>query len=181
MNGNILITGKPGTGKSTLALWLIEHLGQPWAGYQTVKAEDTPAGPLYVMKQVPGGACAPISRQAAGGIRGIPETFEVLGTQWVQAAVDGPCPVIVLDEIGRFEGQCEGFLAAIHGALDSPKLVIAVLKKEEHPHLRQLREREDSFLFDLDELSRLDARERLLSLLRAETGWGGSPAQAGPF
>lgn len=168
MESNILMTGKPGTGKSTLALWLIERLGQPWAGYQTVKVEDSPAGPLYGMKQVPGGACAPISRQVAGEIRGIPETFEGVGTQWVQAAVAGPCPVVVLDEIGRFERQCEGFLAAVRAALDSPKLVIAVLKKEELPHLRQLREREDSFLVDLDELSRLEARELLLSLLGLE-------------
>ena len=69
-------------------------------------------------------------------------------------------PVLLLDEIGRFERHSRAFLDAVTDALDGEKMVVAVLK-EELPHICAIREREDGLLVDLDIHSREQAREIL--------------------
>lgn len=96
------------------------------------------------------------------------------GVQHVQEARTGPAPVIILDEIGRFEASCSNFLTEIERALDSKKTVIAVLKKEPLPHLQELAERPDAVLLDLDILSPFQARIKLTRLFWPEKvlHWG---------
>ncbi|MDO4270595.1 MAG: nucleoside-triphosphatase [Eubacteriales bacterium] len=165
MKRNILITGARGAGKSTLADWLIGRLGRPCAGYRTVRDEITPAGPLYRMTDLLTGESAPISRLAGGGIRGVPETFDGFGAACVRAALGSDAPVLLFDEIGRFEQSSPAFLEAVTAALDSEKTVIAVLKKEEMPHIARFRARRDGLLLDLDEIPRAAAREKLREFL----------------
>ncbi len=163
---NIAITGEKQAGKSTLARWLLEQLSSPSAGFQTVRYDVTAAGPLYALEELTTGERAPISHLTEAGIRGIPENFDGFGKDAVARAAASPDAVILLDEIGRFERCSECFLAAVAAALDSEKTVIAVLKKEELPHIAAIKGRPDTLVIDLDEVSRAQAKDILTQWLR---------------
>ncbi len=168
MKYNILLSGRPGTGKSTLARFLLDRLNQPWAGYQTLKYDISPSGPLFELKAIPTGESKPISCCENGVIRPVPQTFDTLGVDCLRRAIEGPEPIILMDEIGRFEKNSSAFIEAIHDVLNSEKTVIAVLKKESLPHLNQLRNTPGAILVDLDECSREEARQRLTEWLWPE-------------
>ena len=174
MKYNIVITGRPGAGKSTLARYLLNGFGQPWAGYRTVKGEKGPSGTEYWLEACPGGEKLPISRPAGGRMAAVPETFETLGAESIRRALEGPEPVILLDEIGRFERSSPLFLAGVKEALLSSKTVIAVLKKEPLPHLEQFRHLPGEVFIDLDVCSPQAARRKLTELLWPDKGlrWG---------
>lgn len=161
MHTKILITGRPGTGKSTLALWLVKRLGRPWAGYRTLCAGRCEAGPLFSLYACPGGESAPISRWEQGAIRPVPESFEGLGAACLKNALEGPAPVVLLDEIGRFEKDCPAFLGRVEELLGSEKIVVAVLKQEPLPYLDRWRALPGALLLDLDRISPPQAREVL--------------------
>lgn len=161
MTKNILITGARGTGKSTLARWLLGELGLPYAGFQTVAIDRTWAGPVYAMEELLTGNSVPISRLTPEGIRGIGAAFDSFGVQVIRRGLSSSAPVLLLDEVGRFERHSRPFLDAVTDALDGEKMVVAVLKKEELPHICAIRERQDSLLMDLDIQSREQAREIL--------------------
>lgn len=174
MKYNILITGRPGSGKSTLSRYLLEGFHLPWTGYQTMKIDSCPAGPIYALKAFPSGEQKPISCYKDGMIQAVPDTFDTLGADCLHGALESPEPIILMDEIGRFEKNSTSFLSAIHAVLNSEKTVIAVVKKESLPHLDQLRSTEGAILIDLDECSPEKARQKLAALLWPEKAlhWG---------
>lgn len=174
MKHNILITGRKGSGKSTLVRYLLSGFGQEPAGFRCIQTDVCPAGPLFSMAPYPEAQGLPISREENGRIVPVPETFEAFGVSLLQKALAGAEPLVVMDEIGRFEKSCPQFLAQIDKVLDSRKTVIAVIKKEPLEHLARLCSRSDVFLIDLDEISPFDARLKLDALLWPERSlhWG---------
>ncbi len=158
---NVAITGAKGAGKSTLARWLLEQRMIPYAGFQTVRYDTTPVGPLYELRDILTGWGTPISELTDEGIRGIPSAFEGVGVLTLERAIGSAAPVLLLDEIGRFERSSDGFLRAVFAALDSEKTVIAVLKQEDLPYIQQIKVRADTLLIDLDQCGREQAREIL--------------------
>ncbi len=161
MTKNIFITGARGAGKSTLARWFLEKMGLPYVGFQTVVIDRTYAGPVYAMEELLTGKSVPISRLTPEGIRGISAAFDTFGVQGIRRGLSSSAPVLLLDEIGRFERHSSPFLDAVTDALDGEKMVVAVLKKEELPHICAIRERQDGLLVDLDIHSWEHAREIL--------------------
>ncbi len=145
---NIALTGARQAGKSTLANRLLE--GLPHAGFRTTVYARTAAGPLYQLTDILTGQATPISRLTQEGIRGIPEAFENAGVNCLEKALLRQASVVLLDEIGRFERNSPAFLRAVDRVLDSPKRVIAVLKKEQLDHIAAISARKDTLVVDLD-------------------------------
>ncbi len=162
---NIAVTGEKGAGKSTLAAWLLEKLGKSYGGFRTERCRVTEAGPIYDMVDIRSGERRPISRVCQGAIRGIPETFGDFGVKCLVDCLSSGDPVLLLDEIGRFERSSQAFLRTVWSVLDSEKTVIAVLKKEELPHIAAIKARPDTLVIDLDEAGRAGARQRLAQWL----------------
>ena len=127
---------------------------------KTKKAGKNPL-PAFSLYAYPGGESAPISRWEEGAIRPVPESFEGLGAACLKKALEGPVPVVLLDEIGRFEKDCPAFLGRVEELLGSEKMVVAVLKQEPLPYLDRWRALPGALLLDLDRISPPQAREVL--------------------
>ncbi len=158
---NIAVTGEKGAGKSTLCAWLLERMGLRWAGFQTVRYAVADAGPLYELVDILTGEGVPISELRDGGIRGIPGSFDTFGAACLRRAAASDAPVLLLDEIGRFERSSRVFLSGVSAVLDGEKTVIAVLKQEALPHIQAIRARPDTLVVDLDLLGKEEARKLL--------------------
>ena len=158
---HIVITGSKQIGKSTLAKRYLEYSGADYAGYRTKCTEVTDAGPVYALEDIKTGENTPISAYLNGRIVGIKSAFDDFGAKVILNAVNSDLPVLLFDEIGRFERDSEPFLSALDMAFQSGKRIIAVLKKEELPHIVRIRERADICLLDLDKISASRAFEYL--------------------
>ncbi len=151
---NLALTGARQAGKSTLAEHLLTCLDLPYGGFRTTVYARTAAGPLYQLTDVITGETEPISHLTEEGIRGISAAFDGLGVRCLEGALRSDAPLLLLDEVGRFERNSPLFLQAVTRALDSPKRVILVLKKEELPYIADIRAREDTLVIDLDTAGR---------------------------
>ena len=67
--------------------------------------------------------------------------------------------LILLDEIGRLESNAYTFKKRIVEALDSEKVVLGVLQKAENEFLIDIIKREDTVVFDIDNLTNYEINE----------------------
>lgn len=151
---HLVLTGVRQSGKSTLADRYLAQTGQRWAGYRTKVRERTQFGPIYEMQDLLTGQAEPISRLDGEQMAAIPETFDGFGAQLLRRALSSDAPILLLDEIGRFERSSPLFLAAVMDTFVDGRQVVAVLKKEKLPYLDAIKAREDVVVVDLDTMSR---------------------------
>ena len=79
----------------------------------------------------------------------ISDGFTSLGIQTLHNALASSSSWISIDEIGYLESQCPEFLNTISQIM-AHKHLLAVVRKQNLPHLNHLCQREDVFLIDLD-------------------------------
>lgn len=156
-----MITGKPGSGKTTLwqRLWAEEM--EKTAGYITVPYETDGIFAGYKMQDITTGESRIISRRDGERFVGVEETFEGFGAGILRRAVVSEKEVLILDELGRFEKNCSVFLKAVQETVSCGKTVCLILKKEPIPYLERLKETAGGCLIDIDETGREKAWEIL--------------------
>lgn len=174
MKYNIFITGKPNSGKSYLAHWLIRGFEQEWAGCETVKTGRCSAGLLYSLRSVPGGEIAPVTALQEEKIVPVTESFDTLGAKALRCAREGQAPIVLLDEIGGAGAESSAFVTELYKTLSSDKTVIAVVKKEPLGDLERLKTVHNGMWIDLDHILPSVARKNLATLLWPEKTlrWG---------
>lgn len=158
---HLVITGVRQIGKSTLANRYLAKRGVEYAGYRTKVREQTAVGPIYEMEELLTGRREPISRLDGTRIVGVPETFDGFGAEVIHRAAASETPILLLDEIGRFERNSPRFLSAVEQSFSRGQQVVAVLKQENLPYLDVIKARGDVLLVDLDTMTREAAWERI--------------------
>jgi nucleoside-triphosphatase len=151
---NLLVTGKPGVGKTTLAARVVKELRPRLrlAGFTTGELRD-PAGQRIGFR-----ITALDGREGELARAGLPgrvrvgrygvnlKAFEQLALpQLARRDVD----LLVVDEIGKMECASGRFRRAVEDALDSPVSVLATLGLGHLPFFQALRERPDVELLTL--------------------------------
>ena len=95
------------------------------------------------------GAFDPALKGPENRMRICPEGFENLGAGTLQKCAEAPGEWISIDEIGYLECGCAVYQAAVR-QLMNVKRVIAAVRRQELPFLREIMERKDVFAIDLD-------------------------------
>lgn len=160
---NILITGEKQIGKSTLVNELLEIFQCQYAGYKTFPYKNVGIGYTYFLEDILSHEKAMISYFDDQGIKGIPETFSDLGVRCLKNALNCSCPVVVLDELGRFEKNNLDFIQCVENLLESHHFILAVLKDEPIPYIDKIKQREDCLLIHLNQTSYDHAKQRIIS------------------
>ncbi len=95
-----------------------------------------------------------------------PEALERVAVPAIRSGMD-ECEVIVIDEIGKFTVESEGFVAVVREALAIDKPTILTLhKKSRHPLLQDIRRRDDARILEVTPVNRALLPYKIHKLIR---------------
>lgn len=167
---NILITGNPGVGKTTLIRDIISKLNISAGGFYTAEVRDENGkrwgfkiisldGQEDVLASVD-----IISPHRVGKYCVNAEAMDRVGVPAVRDALEHD-EVVVIDEIGRMELTSKGFRDVVAQALDSPKPVLGTVAIKNIHFAKKAREREDTRVIRLTRANFLEIETYVKRLL----------------
>jgi len=94
-----------------------------------------------------------------------PSELDKVAVPAIQNAI-GNCEILVIDEVGKFSVESEGFVAAVRVALeyDMPTL-LTLHKKSRHPLLQDIRRRDDGRILEVTPVNRALLPYKILKLI----------------
>ncbi|MBC7327563.1 NTPase [bacterium] len=165
---NIMISGLPGAGKTSLLKAILPHLSLSAGGFisEELREEGERVGFSLLTLEGKRGILAHKHRFT-------PHRFgkyyinlvdlEQIAVKSIEDAIQNK-DIIIIDEIGKMELLSPLFRQIVIKALDSPKPVIATLHRANDPFLNSIRAREDTIVFWLTPNNREQIFQKILSL-----------------
>ncbi len=170
---NILITGRPGVGKTTAIKKVLSALDIRPRGFYTEEIRDGRERRGFTVKTFGGRDCV----LAHTDIQGVPRvgrygvdvtSFENTALPELEEAV-GKQEIIVIDEIGKMEMFSNRFKNLVLQALDGPAPVLAVISESGNGFINGIKKRKDVKLFMLSRQARDALIPDIATLLDALT------------
>ncbi|MCL6473397.1 MAG: NTPase [Firmicutes bacterium] len=167
---NIFITGKPGTGKTTLIKKIIAELNLNAGGFFTQEVREAGERIGFDILTLDG-------RRGTLARKGMKSRFRV-GKYGVslndldEIAVDSirkalqENKIVIIDEIGKMELFSEKFKDAVVQALESENIVLGTIKLADDPFTDKIRRRDDTVIFELT----AENREEVGHLVKSAIG-----------
>lgn len=165
---NILITGAPGIGKTTIMQKLARTLDRP-AGFVTVEIRGRGGRTGFSLRTFDGREAVLARKAKLPGPRIGPYTvfldgLESIGVSSIEAGIS-EARVILIDEIGKMEAKSPAFKSAVNRALESEVDVVATLGVSAEAFLKSVRERRDVRLIEVTHSNRDELPARLVAML----------------
>lgn len=165
---NLLLTGKPGVGKTTIVRAVLSSLKVEAGGFFTQEIREEGQRVGFQLCELGGKegllAHASLASPHRVGRYGVQiETMEEIALPALRKAIAGK-DLVVIDEIGRMELFCPAFLEAILLALESPKPVLGVLQERASPLSQRIKRRQDTKIIPVT----LENRDQLVEVILQE-------------
>ncbi len=176
INPKIGITGLPRSGKSAVLQKVIDMISEEGGGVRRSRGPKPPEHIIGGMRceaviengERVGYACVNILTGEKGVMahRGIDSRNRVLGFGIDPSEIDrvgvpaildsiGNCEIMVIDEVGKFTVESEGFVNAVRVALNNDLPTLLTLhKKSRHPLLQDIRRRDDARILEVTPVNR---------------------------
>jgi nucleoside-triphosphatase len=157
------ITGLPGSGKTSTLLTVIDMLKEE--GYVIGGMVNEPIGDGrkktgFTVRNLLTGekevfASVDIESKVVVGRIGVNlDVLENVGVQAIKDAVE-KCDIIVIDEVGKMEVECDAFVEAVKESLEADKpMIITLHKKSRNPLLQDIRRRDDVRILEVTPTNR---------------------------
>jgi nucleoside-triphosphatase len=161
----VLLTGRPGSGKTTLIKRVVNELPQRFGGFYTEEIRDHGSRVGFKVVALGGSEAvfAHVDFKTAErvGKYGLDlSALEAVGVNAIREAVQAQ-RLIVIDEIGPMEIRSVVFREAVNDAFDSELPILATIFLRSLPFTDAIKSRPDVVLIEV----RPDNRERLVSQL----------------
>jgi nucleoside-triphosphatase len=168
---NLLVTGKPGVGKTTLIAKIVERLqaSARLAGFTTTEVRDSTGERIgFDVVTVDGkhGELARVGFKSRFRVGRYGVNLESLERLTLPALARRDVNLIVIDEIGKMECYSSRFRRAVEDALDSSVSVLATLGVRPLPFLQAIRDRPDIEIITLTEANRNELLDDLAAKLQ---------------
>jgi nucleoside-triphosphatase len=143
MARTLILTGRPGIGKTTLVKAAIAPLGDQVGGFYTEEIRGAGGRKGFRLVTLTGESAVIAhiefkSRSQVGRYGVDVAAIDRVGAGAIQAAVEHN-PIVIIDEIGRMELFSSPFQSAVLKAVSSDKLVLATAMQAEHPWVTALK------------------------------------------
>jgi len=170
MPKNILITGYPGTGKTTLVKKILENLSCNIGGFYTHEMLENGRRTGFYITDFDGNQMVMASGKSASQYRvnkyGVNiDAFEKVGIPAMERALQS-ADLVVIDEIGRMEMFSTKFCEKLRKVFDADKPLLATIKKIDCALTKELKEREDVEIFEVTKQNRDKIFEDVLSVIK---------------
>jgi len=167
---NILLTGKPGCGKTTLIKQIIEELGLDAGGFYTqeIRIGGGRIGFKIITLDGKEGILAHVDIESPYRVSkyGVDlESLEKIGVDSIHKALEEN-EVVVIDEIGKMELFSQKFKDVVISVLNSQKKVLATIMLAPNPFADKIKRRQDVKLFYLTPENRRRVREEIKAIFQ---------------
>lgn len=157
---NILITGKPGIGKTTLIKEISQKIGKKAAGFYTEEIREGSQRKGFKIKTLDGktGILSGIdvkSPYRVGKYKVDLEGFENIALPAIENALSSS-KTIIIDEIGPMELFSKRFKDVVLKALDASNPVVATIKHKGSKFIDKIKSRDDIVLYDFSQTDKND-------------------------
>jgi len=174
---NILVTGPPGCGKSTLIEKVINRMEKPVNGFFTREIKESGRRVGFSINTVDGRegilAHQNIRSQLRVGKYGV--NIEDIDSIAVSAMIPAHREqVIVIDEIGKMECFSDLFKKTLIQVLDSPNCVIGSIALKGGPFIQGIKNRDDVTVSSVTPETRDSLVEEILGSISKLTGLAGA-------
>jgi nucleoside-triphosphatase len=169
---NIFITGKPGSGKTTLVREVCLRFKGEVGGFYTEEMREGRGRMGFVLKTFDGQSRVLAKKGMASPHRlnkyGIDiETIENTGVNALRKALSEK-KVIVIDEIGSMETVSELFRETVFECLNSPSRVLATIRFQAQPFTNEVKQLEDTRLIYLSRDNFAEVKKEVLEWMGKE-------------
>jgi nucleoside-triphosphatase len=163
---NILLTGHPGVGKTTIIKKVIEKLKLPSGGFYTEEIRENDMRMGFAVATLSGfkGVLAHRnfkSRYKVGQYGVGVYTLNRIGVKEIQMCLMEK-KLIVIDEIGKMELLSPQFQAVVEKALDADNPVLGTITLARHPFAQKIKTREDVRIIEVTKENRDEILKALL-------------------
>lgn len=176
---NVLLTGRPGVGKTTAAESVVESARDRGKAVRGVFSPEVREGDERVgfrVKDVSTGrseVMAHIEYSEGPSVGKYGVDVETVDEVAREAVVAEDADLVVVDEIAPMETHSEAFVDGVRGVLDSETPIVGVVQEaRETGFVGSVKEREDATMVRVTEENRDEVPEDILSFV---FGVGGSP------
>ena len=170
---NILLTGKPGIGKTTIIKKIVEKYKEHSAGFYTEEIKEKGGRVGFKIKNITGdeGILSHINIKSNCNVGKYGVNINVIDSVGVSAVENGlecnQTELIIIDEIAKMELFSRNFREIVISTLNSSKIVIATIQEKNIPFLNKIKERADVEIFRITIQNRDNILENICNYIKS--------------